>query len=135
MVICLGVASHSHDIYIQDTEKAKARQARFGVSKESTKPITAPVVDEAEARKRKAREERFGANPGVRIVCFLLSSDSDKCISLTPKSLALAHKLSFGNKDYITLCIGFLRNVPHILRSLSFMVWCAPPVADSLHSQ
>ena len=122
-------------MYMQDTEKFKARQARFGISKESTKPIVAPVVDEAEARKRKAREERFGTNPGVRIVCFPLSSDSDKCISLTPKNLGLALRLLFGSKDYITLCIGFLQNVPHILRSLSFMVWCAPPVADSLHSQ
>ena len=133
--MCLGAASHSHDICMQDTEKVKARQARFGGSKESTQPITAPVVDEAEARKRKAREERFGTNPGVRTVCFPLSSASDKCISLSPKSLALALKLSFGSKDYITLCIGFLQNVPHILRSLSFMVWCAPPVTDSLHSQ
>jgi len=45
-----------------DVEKVKVRQARFG--KESTKPVTVPVVDEAEARKRKTREERFGANPG-----------------------------------------------------------------------
>jgi len=63
---------------MQDAEKVKARQARFGISKESTKPTTAPAVDEAEARKRKAREERFGTNPGVRIVCFPLSSHSDK---------------------------------------------------------
>jgi hypothetical protein len=63
---------------MQDTERVKARQARFGTNKESAKPTAALVVDEAEARKRKAREERFGNNPGVRIVYFVLSSDSDK---------------------------------------------------------
>ena len=76
--MCLGPASHSHDICTQDTERVKARQNRFGTSKESTKPVIATVVDEVEARKRKAREERFGANPGVRIVWYPSSSDSDK---------------------------------------------------------
>ena len=55
---------------MQDTERFKARQARFGIANEPTKPITAPIADEAEVRKRKTREERFGANPGVRVVCF-----------------------------------------------------------------
>jgi len=47
-----------------DGERVKARQARFGTSRESTKPIVTPAVDEAEARKRKTREERFGTDPG-----------------------------------------------------------------------
>ena len=68
---------------MQDVEKINARQARFG--KESTKPVTVPV-DEAEARKRKAREERFGADPGVRVVCFPLSSDSDNVSARSQKA-------------------------------------------------
>jgi Tho1/MOS11 C-terminal domain len=54
-------------ICMQDNEKIKARQTRFRTDKEPTESA-APVMDEAEARKRKVREERFGTNPGVRLV-------------------------------------------------------------------
>ena len=84
-LMCLGTASHSHNICPQDTEKIKERQARFGI-KESTKSTTAPVADEAEARKRKAREERFGSNPGVRVVCSRLSSTSDNILARSQKT-------------------------------------------------
>jgi len=95
----LGTASHSFDVCTQDADRVKARQARFGTSKESTKPITTRVVDEVEARKRKAREERFGINPGVCIVCFSLTSDSDTVkarsqkASYWPLSVRLAAKI------------------------------------------
>ncbi|CAG7850723.1 SubName: Full=Uncharacterized protein {ECO:0000313/EMBL:CCA68519.1} [Serendipita indica DSM 11827] len=50
---------------IDDEEKIKARQAKFGTSS-AGKKAEAPV-DEEELRKRKLREERFGANKKPRI--------------------------------------------------------------------